>query len=236
MALNPLAAGIIAVSIAFATVISFGFWIHAQPNVHVSDNVFAGGSILAIVLISFGLQWALMGFPVRLPMGRGYGGFQRLHGSPPHPKSNVLADFRARRRAELERDPAKHGYIPLLEKGDYWSDEQIAYKDDRTILATCRHLQPIESAMRTSGIGTRRLAGSISSNLAPRADVRASCRVEIATLRQKFPLPSCVTHDQGYHFDRYESDNPWAHLYCKQCNSSIELAHPDEIKFPIFPP
>ena len=83
---------------------------------------------------------------------------------------------RAARIAMLAADPVRHTYALRMEKGEAWSDEQIAYDEDRRRLATCMHLQPIERSMREAGIEVR-LTG-------PSA-IRANCRIDRAGLERR---------------------------------------------------
>src|ERR1700730_2474129 len=72
----------------------------------------------------------------------------------------AMVEIRERRRiriAQLLADPAKAKYAPLVERGQEWSDEQIAYNEDPNLTGTCPHLQPTEHAMRMAGIVPRLL-------------------------------------------------------------------------------
>jgi hypothetical protein len=95
------------------------------------------------------------------------------------------AGYRERKRlriAELQRDPAKHKYIPLVEQGQQWSDEQIAYREDATITATCPHLQQIERGMREAGI-VPMLQTQWDPNGGPILEIDADCCVNEPELR-----------------------------------------------------
>lgn len=54
-------------------------------------------------------------------------------------------------------NPNKRKYVLLIERGQWWTDEQIAYQENQSATARCVHLQPVERAMRSAGIVPRRL-------------------------------------------------------------------------------
>ena len=130
-----------------------------------------------------------------------------------------------RRIAELTADPTKHRYIALVEKGEWWSDDQIAYHENRELTATCPHLQALEHAMRMEGIELRRLGESWHT--ASLAMVRGDCRINEKILQQRFLLPESARYRTGYQPERSEFDGPWADLFCSTCDSKIELVHPE---------
>jgi hypothetical protein len=43
-------------------------------------------------------------------------------------------------------------YVDLVERGEEWSDEQIACHEDANATATCSHLQSIEHAVRLADV------------------------------------------------------------------------------------
>jgi hypothetical protein len=132
-------------------------------------------------------------------------------------------DARQQRLAELAVDPVKRKYIPLVERGESWSDEQIAYHENPALLATCIHLQPVERAMRSAGIETRLLW----QPGAPVVKVNADCRINETELRRRFAIERPVRYTMGYQPERHPDDNPWAQLACEECGSVIELVHPE---------
>ena len=152
--------------------------------------------------------------------------FQRSQRGPqPVP---VWQQLRDQRIAELRADPAKLKYIPLVERGEEWTDEQIAYHEDRALLVTCRHLRPIEEGMRRTEIKMRRL-GSTSVN--------ADCRIDQVGIGRLYHLQRPAYYSEYYQGDRSATDFPTALLTCTDCRSFIRVLHPDEARrdTPIFP-
>lgn len=124
---------------------------------------------------------------------------------------------RRQRLANLKADPARRKYAELIEKGQPWSDEQIAYDLDRTKTATCEHLQAIERAVRQAHIGVRLVGG-------PR--VEASCTIDRDALHRAFALASSVDYHEPQQYDRSVEDPPGALIWCSACNSAITAIHP----------
>ncbi|HEY3836244.1 MAG TPA: hypothetical protein VGL72_06715 [Bryobacteraceae bacterium] len=131
------------------------------------------------------------------------------------------------RMAELAADPARSKYVPLMERGDWWTDEQIAYNENPAATATCVHLQPVERGIRDGGIVPRLLTEPWNRGFSPLASVRADCRIDEPELRRRYTLAASVRHVTGYQPERSEFDNPWAELRCGNCNSHIGLVHPE---------
>ena len=133
------------------------------------------------------------------------------------------------RRARLAANPATRKYVSLIEHGESWSDEQIAYNEDRNTLVTCVHVQPIERAMRAGDIQIKRLHGM---------DVRANCRIDHVELRRRFALPDTVHYTEGVIDQRSYEDPPSAWIVCMTCRSIIDAVHRDVATpgTPVFPP
>ncbi len=138
----------------------------------------------------------------------------------------TLQEARRLRIAELAADPGKASYVPLMERGEWWTDEQIAYRENPKATATCAHLQPVERAMRAAGIVPRRLTEPWYRGFASLSMVEADCRINQAEL-PRFHLPGSVQYASGYSPERSEWDNPWARLTCGVCASRIDLVHPE---------
>jgi hypothetical protein len=140
----------------------------------------------------------------------------------------VWQQLRDKRIAELSADPAKLKYIPLVERGEEWSDEQIAYHEDRTLLVTCQHLRPIEGGMRRTATKMRRIGSTA---------VSADCRIDQVAIGRVYHLQPPAYYSEYYQGDRSATDFPTAILTCKDCRSFIRVLHPDEAKrdTPAFP-
>jgi len=213
-----------AVAAAFASALTLGFAI--RPRVPaIPDRVF--GAVLAVVLV------AIAAAAVRLLAGP-FARTRRVQAARPHDPERdergrkikeetgrQMAALRERKRlriAELMADPAKRKYVALVERGERWSDEQIAYHEDPGMTASCPHLQPIERGMRMAGI--------VLKLLAP-LKLMTDCCIYEAGLRERFPLSEPVRYLEGYDVERHDQDNPWARLECSECGSTIGLVHPE---------
>jgi hypothetical protein len=207
------------VAVAFGTAIPMGFVLRDR---YPSIPDFAFGALVAGMLtaVAFGVTRLIAG--------------PRLWAAPPPDaereerlqqyrqessrRSATYAEQRRQRVAELLADPAKFRYAALVERGEHWSDEQIAYQEDPMATATCRHLAPIERAMRSAGI--------VPKWMAP-LRVTADCCVDETGLRNRMALAESVRYTEGYRPERDDHDNPWAGLSCSRCGSAIGLAHPE---------
>ncbi len=135
-----------------------------------------------------------------------------------------------RRAAELaaDPDPRRRKYVPKVEQGEEWSNEEIDYRENPNHLATCQHLQPIERAMRDAGVELRRRLG---------AAVQAECVVDPALWQRRYPGVGPVRYVEIPVRDL----PPWdrglmAKLFCDDCVSSILVQHPkDHSAVPWFP-
>jgi len=221
-------------ALAFFIVLKYGFRVRAMvPNV--SDDVFGTMAALSLFAIAFGFA--------RMVLGRKVWDMGTVVRSVPGPNRDlerekamqklkdgalrqtaVLKEQKRLRIAELLADPAKRRYAALVEKGQPWSDEQIAYHEDPSKTATCPHLRPIESAMRTAGIAPRLIVKPWLGP-APSMNIQADCCIHETELRRRFPVPESVRYQEGYSPERYYQDNPWATLSCSLCGSSMDLVH-----------
>jgi uncharacterized protein (DUF983 family) len=130
---------------------------------------------------------------------------------------------------ELAADPARAKYAPLVERGEDWSEENIAYYENPEMTISCSHLQSIEEAMRRSGIDVRRYR---------KRDVSAKCRIDFPALQRLFPISTPVRYAEVYEAERYEYDHPTAFLICEEHQCLIHVVHPDESgaeQSPLFP-
>jgi len=128
-----------------------------------------------------------------------------------------FAEERRQRLMRLAADPVRRKYVPLIERGESWSDEQIAYDLDPARTVTCVHLNPVERAMRVAGIAVKRDAG---------AWVNAACVIDEERLKQRFPLAPCASYRKIVAYDRSVEDPPRAQFWCAACNSTIDTVHP----------
>jgi hypothetical protein len=166
-------------------------------------------------------------------------GLRRYRGLPVSPlriwknKRNLsrsratIAEAKRRRIAELASDPVRQKYIPLIKRGEVWSDDQIEYNENPQTTATCVHLEPIERAMRLAGTRLRRLTGP---------NVRAQCRIDEAGIKRRFAPPASVQYREWYQ-PAHERDNPQAEISCVECRSAIDVIHPGQARehTPWFP-
>lgn len=126
---------------------------------------------------------------------------------------------RRQRLARLKADPLRRKYAELIDKGQPWSDEQIAYDLDLTRTATCEHLQAVERAIRQAHIGVRLVGG-------PRVEAR--CVVDREALHGAFALAPSVDYHEPQQYDRSLEDPPGALIWCSACNSAIAAIHPSQ--------
>lgn len=138
-------------------------------------------------------------------------------------------EARRLRAAELAADPARAKYASLVERGEIWSDEDIAYSETPSTTNTCSHLQAIERAMRNAGVSIRRYGES---------SVLTKCRIDLAALQRDFGTVPPVRYAEFYAGERTEHEHPTAFLICDDHKSMIHTLHPEEPgaqKAPWFP-
>ena len=230
----------LAVALAMVVVYFIGSFLHEHARA-IPDQVLGAGAAFAVAGIAFGLLRLFHGpfAPERRDTGWHGGGAPRPK-EPPDPErearirqikaeaKRATEEYRERKRvrlAQLDADPAKRKYAALVERGEEWSDAQIAYHENPLLGATCAHLQPIELAMRAAGVVPKMLEYPWQKDSKPLLRVRADCCVDQAGLRRRHTLAPSVSYQEGYQPERHEHDNPWAQLACAQCDSLIELVH-----------
>ena len=131
-----------------------------------------------------------------------------------------LATRTAARIAELAADPARAPYAEKIAAGEFWSDEQIAYDLDPGATCTCKHLAPIERAMRRAGVSIR-----ITQPLS----IAALCRIDAAALARTGQLAPPADYREYYHTGRFEDRSPMAAISCLEHPASvINVLHPDD--------
>jgi len=135
---------------------------------------------------------------------------------------------RRRRIAQLSADPTRRKYATRIEAGETWNDAQIAYDLDPDATATCRHLRPVEAAMRAAGLEVRLIAPP---------QVRAPCRIDEPALWTQFEHPRSVSYLEMFLGGRAAEDDPVAYLRCEGCQATIDVLHPNLARgeTPVFP-
>jgi hypothetical protein len=211
---------IAAVAVAFLVAIPLGFWFHAKFPA-IPDRILGAMLAAVLVIVAFGTLRLMLRQPIfpRRP---------RFWRSRSRSKASAAYQERKRRRvAELLADPLKAKYAPMVERGELWFDEQIAYADNPNATATCPHLQAVERGMRASGVDCRLIVASWKTETTPLFRVRADCRINEPELRREYFLPESIRYQEGYMPERSAYDNPWAELACTECASSagIDLVH-----------
>jgi hypothetical protein len=114
-----------------------------------------------------------------------------------------------------------------MARGGYWTNVQIAYHENPNATATCIHLQPIEHAIRLTGVEPYLFTNAWEPDAAALPHIRVDCRINESELKRQFILPESVSYQEGYQPERSEHDNPWATLSCGACQSAIDLVHPE---------
>jgi hypothetical protein len=211
-----------AVGVSFGLSVLFGSMVR-QSAPQMSDNVVAVIVLSIWVVMSFGILYVLAPWKtapkrVSLPLGLEV------------QARDAAEAFRSAKRdriAQLSAEPNRSQYARLMERGEWWTDEQIAYCENPQAVATCVHLQPIERAMRSTGIVPRLLTQPWDKNFAPLPNISADCRINEVELKRLYPGADSIRHTTGYWPERSATDNPWAKLACAWCNSSIEVVHPE---------
>ena len=219
------AAVLVAVVAAFVIVITFGPALH-ESFPAIPQTVLGAFLGCVCVLVAFLIAGLLLGW--RIPPYFANVARRRRAKEHANRQYSAFEEAKRARMAELATDPKRIKYVPNVERGESWSDEQIAYQENPDANATCVHLRSIERAMRSADIALR---------LEADAKVQANCCIHPQELSNVFPLPVSVRYDTGYYPERCETDNPWARLSCKECRSTIDLIHPEAAKSrtPWFP-
>lgn len=211
------------VGAGFFFVIKIGFIIHHEPQPAVFENatltataaliLFACAVMATLLLIQSG-EKAMTKAQMRKKM------------------EEVLSEqtrARYRRAAELAADPKRARYAPLVERGETWTDEHIAYDEDPDKTVTCDHLCPIERALRVAGVDVRFYQNT---------DVVAQCRIDFPALQRIFNTAPPVRYAEFYAGERDADDFPTAFLICDIHKSMIHTLHPEQAgakKTPWFP-
>lgn len=201
------------VAAGFFIVIKLGFILHNEPQPAPFDSPGLTGA--AILVLVTGTVAAT------ISAGRYLGdaaAMARIRRESRASASRHL-EIRRLRVAELAADSARAKYAPLVERGEDWSDENIAYDQNREMTVTCEHLEPIERAMRRAGLYTRRYRDK---------DVMAQCRIDYPALQQSFGVAPPVRYAEFYQPERSAHDHPTAFLICDDHASIIHTMHPDE--------
>lgn len=210
-----------AVGAGFVVVIDLGFHLHRQPPPPGFDLMLSP----ALVVLAAGL--GVVAGQIRTWRG----GRSRLtRGDRRRLRAQRLAFEADRRRriAELAADPVRARYAALVEAGQAWSDEQIAYDLDKGARATCAHLQGLEGALRDAGVAVKREA---------QGRVTARCVIDADRLKMRLPLPDCAAFTEGSMGGRTYEDGLFAMVRCGACESRVDVTHRREAgpSLPVFP-
>lgn len=121
----------------------------------------------------------LIVFLIRVVPAWSYGRGEWRAWTPSRPVNPTHAAAQRERIARLAADPATAPYARRIEAGESWSDEQIAYDRDPTMLCSCPHLQPIEADLRRGGYSLR---------LGRNNYIEADCFLDPAELQRRYRL------------------------------------------------
>jgi hypothetical protein len=207
------------VAAGFFLVLKVGFLIHHDPQ----PEIFANRTFTAVAVLIL-CAGTMIGMLQAIQSGRDWISRARIR-EESYQSAAVHTAARRRRVAELAADPARARYAPLVERGETWSNEHIAYYENPRAFATCIHLRPIELAMRESGIDVR-----LYKNL----EVSAQCHIDLALLQQIFHAGPPLHYSEFYMGDPEYHERPAAFLLCAVHNSMIHTVHPDNAG-PLFP-
>ncbi|MEO6338844.1 MAG: hypothetical protein ABIO39_02295 [Caulobacteraceae bacterium] len=207
----------VSVGCGFIIAIGAGYRMHHQP---VPAAVFGVGfyPAIAVLVATIGFLVVKQPFALDGPRSPPLNPFW-LHRYRQKMKRDVALweEERRQRIAKFRLDPATEKYANRIAAGQVWSDAQIAYDMDPERLVTCRHLQPVERAMRRA---------DLSMKLFSQAQVEAWCLIDEPALRAAFALPASVLYKQYFMGGRSAEDDPVALLICEPCQSSIDAVHP----------
>jgi hypothetical protein len=134
-------------------------------------------------------------------------------------EAQALSAERVRRIERLRADPATAIYAVRMERGEWWSDERIAYDRDLSVTATCEHLAPLERAMRAQGVEVR---------LMMQGAVEAWCTIDGDGLARLSPAPCVAFVPERRTSERGFEDPPSSALTCSACRSWISAVHPSQ--------
>ncbi|MES2464695.1 MAG: hypothetical protein V4671_29380 [Armatimonadota bacterium] len=203
------------VAAGFFLVIKIGFLIHGDPLPEPFESSVLTGAATMVVVTGFAATVVRIIHAVGTAVSRA-----RIRREA---DGSALAYREARRLrvAELaaDPDPKRARYAPLVEQGESWPEQNIAYYEDPESVITCVHLQPVERAMRRAGIDLRRFQ---------EGDVRAKCGIRYSALERDFEIGLPVRYAEFFEAERWERDHPRAYLICDEHKSVIHVLHPEE--------
>jgi hypothetical protein len=205
------------VGAGFWVFIAIAFWWNRQTPPAAIISGFPLAVVVFVAAIAFGV-W-------QIRMRRGH-----LAPSFSYPRLKPSEEMAQRQAwlSSLANDPLRRQYWQLIKAGEsYWTPPRVEYDLDPHATTCCRHLAPIESAMRTAGIRVRMSGVGIAD---------AWCRVEMSALSERFDLSDKVLYLEPQDYDRSVEDPPQAYLQCSICDSRMRVANPSVSPgAPLFP-
>jgi hypothetical protein len=203
----------VCVAAGFFLVIKVGFVIHHDPQpAPIASNALTATAVLILLVGTIAATFLVIQSGSRVATKARY---RRTA----QESAAAQAEARRRRAAELLTDPTRAKYTPLVERGEDWSDEKIAYNETPDMTATCEHLQLVERTMRGTGILVRLYKYGV---------VMAKCRVDYTRLQRAFQLASPVRYAEFYRGESVPDEVPTAYLICDEHKSMIHTVHPEE--------
>jgi hypothetical protein len=208
-----------AVGCAFIVVLGAGFRLHQQIPPEPLESGFYPALVVLAAIVAFVVVKRPFAAPPR-PQTLDPITLHRLR-TKMRAEQGAWELERRRRITELATDPARRKYAEQIEAGQSWNDAQIAYDIDAGATATCRHLKPIEAAMRQCGVEMK---------LQTDTRVSAECRIDEPALKARFQPARSVHYAEAYMGGRAAEDDPVAFLRCEACESIIATIHPDVLR------
>jgi hypothetical protein len=207
------------VGAAFWVFITIGFWWHHQTPPDPVSSGFPTAVVVFVTASAFGV------WQIRMRRGHLAASFSYR---PRRLKPSAEMAQRQVWLSSLANDPLRRHYWQMIHAGEsYWTPARVEYDLDPHATTCCRHLAPIESAMRAVGIRVR-LSGVRTAD--------AWCRVEMSALGKRFELSEKVLYLEPKAYDRSVEDPPQAYLQCSICDSRLRVAHPTVSPgAPLFP-
>ncbi|GAA0315697.1 hypothetical protein GCM10009087_27720 [Sphingomonas oligophenolica] len=204
----------------FVVVLWAGFTLHRDAMPLVIEQYHLPAILIVAAAITYGLYH----------VGRGVARHDRRSGARRDARSKH-ADWREAQRLrliEMRGDPILSAYADRIERGESWSDAQIAYDLAPDMSATCAHLAPVELAMRRAGIIVKLQFGQI---------VHAACVIDEPALRARFAVALPAWYGIIPDYDRSYEDPPAAALGCTEHGALIYVIEPGQAPpgSPVFP-
>jgi hypothetical protein len=208
------------VASGFVVVLWAGFTLHHDATPMVIEQYHLPAAGVFVAAIAYGLYHLAHG--TRRPRPRPDPRYAALRGHSDWEEEQRL------RLVEMRGDPILSAYAARIERGESWSDAQIAYDLEPDGTATCVHLAAVEQAMRRAGIAVKFQLRNI---------VNAQCVIDEPALRARFALDPPAWYGILPDHGRSYEDPPVAAFKCEEHGALIYVIDPNQAPpgSPVFP-